>query len=855
MKKRLLLSLLAIIMVVCMFSFASCKKDDDPADESSTNTEDQSDTTSTEGPEDETTTGGDQSSTGGDQTSSKDDETTTGGPDKPGPSGDQLVYSTTFKNVRYLRIAAIGEDTVTVKFNVYDAPADLSYEIKYSNKPITAENFDKATNADATISGSGSEKTVVIKNMKVDAKTGYYIAARSKQGTTIGTIETVRAGKVDLIPVKYGQTVGSVYHGETLRDLSKLFDEQDTKYRSGFYFPSTRMGQLFAEGNTDGKYGMNLSPIIDLEYVHYVDYVYIYYDTAYDITVRWAIDEVDFMAPDSEWDGVYEAFDNADKGWCEVEIADKARYVQVVFKDGEAPVEVMVYGYAVAEGDPVAQTEHQRPTLGEMMGICGFVAAGGGNCTVEQLSCATVLREYHNFGWSYNDKFYPKKASFFSGSMGNFDALYKAYTEAGIEVVPCPQWATSNNPAKIYENGALRVATYWEKFSASSYKTYADAMFIMAARYGHTNSPELVAIQKTHVQSTSLVNDQMTGLGYINWIELGNEPNGEDNLGYTPYQLAALTSAAYDGHGKTLTLDNANLDPETEYHLGIKNADPNMKVAMSGLAGIGSNYVGSMIYWMKANREDGQVSMDAFNVHNYCCTTYSLNGVEIKVGAAPEEWTSYGIDGLANALSYLITARDKYYPEKEVWLTEFGWDTNWSYETMTAAHAYGEYSSRQVQAMWLTRAYLILSALGIDKATMYMCEDVGGTTDEFSVGKYGTCGVFDGQGKAKDSYYYLYTLKETLGNMTFIQEIDSGRGDVWIYQFADEEGNVGYAVWCPTSDGTKVADYELYIGADSAVLTEAVNEDKDGVQTNLTATNGTVKINVSENPVYVVVNK
>jgi hypothetical protein len=225
---------------------------------------------------------------------------------------------------------------------------------------------------------------------------------------------------------------------------------------------------------------------------------------------------------------------------------------------------------------------------------------------------------------------------------------------------------------------------------------------------------------------------------------------------------------------------------------------------------------------------------------------------------------------------------------------------------MTSAHAYntedlngdGEISefemvmrAREIQGMWLVRAYILLASCGVDKATMYMCEDAA-DDDVGAIGKYGTCGIwatartadenryqiFDATlynekgekvkidnengekvdkievyevktvslndkgeevttseyfrtdndqkivapegGKisteykmeAKDAYYYMYTLYKTLGSMTFVKEIDSGNKDVWIYEFADDNGKVGYAVWCPTSNGTKVEDYKLYVG-------------------------------------------
>ena len=401
------------------------------------------------------------------------------------------------------------------------------------------------------------------------------------------------------------------------------------------------------------------------------------------------------------------------------------------------------------------------------------------------------------------------------------------------------------------------------------------------------------------------------GRNYIQWIEIGNEPNGEDQAGATPYQLAALQSAAYDGHQRTLLADVYNPDQFT-YFFGGKNADPDIKLAMAGLAGLGNRYITSMVYWMRGNRTDGCIAIDAFNYHTYFGKYFTLNGQQICVGVSPEEY------GLADALSRLIEWRDKYYPGVEIWLTEFGWDTNQSYETMTSAHAYGDYvdtpygkvmRAREIQGMWLTRAFLIMSAIGMDKATLYMCEDTG-TNEVTAVGKYGTCGIWayeyledgsavrldadgkraikitetDSEGKetskwvlvddrtkeanatnniessysmvAKDGYYYLYTLKNTLGDKRFVKELATGRDDIWVYQYESDSGETAYAAWCPTSNNTVVNNYKLYVGdVESAtlVVSDSKNKDIDGVQTALEVVDGFVTIQVTENPCYVVV--
>ncbi len=838
MRKRILLIALALVLALTCVFLASCiKTPDDPSSSSSD------------------------------------------GPDGPQSAGGNV------SNVRYLRVSELKDGNVTIKFNAY--VSGLSYDIRYSDKVITEENFDSATKANASVSGSG-EITAVISGLGASLNKAYYIAVRPYVGSESnhGQMLTVRAGGNMLIPIDYTGSIMNVYHGESLRDFSKLFDEQDDKYVSSLYRPETSIGTIYppptagdrvtynpeGENVVENKVGMTLGPIVDMEFNHYVTTVKLYYgdlngkyivkdnkvvfdtDTAFSnkVTVRWSTKYVDFASDNDAWDGYFEfdASDLDDRNWNDVAINAEARFVQVVFADGEAPNEIMIYGYQSSENEKIASTLRPLPTMGEMMGMCGFVAGGGGKTPIESVSCTTVLREYHNFGWSYNETAYPGMASrFIDGNMGNFDTQYKSYNAAGINVIPCVQWQGGGNIGRkvdsdglpIKENGKYVDASYFEKFDPDVYFLYADNMFCFAARFGSNTSTDLLSIYRKHCSNAI----DAVGVGALTWLEFGNEPNGEDQAGMVPYQLAALQSASYDGHQKTMVSSKT----DEGYHLGAVNADPNMKVAMAGLAGVGGRYITSMCYWLRANRTDGKVAMDAFNFHSYFSNTFYMNGTYIQVGVSPEYYN------IVDQVTKITQFRDKYYPDNEVWITEFGWDTNPSYETMTAAHAYGEYDSHQVQAMWLVRAYLLFSSCGIDKATMYMCEDV--SYDVTAVGKYGTCGVvgFDKDGKEyfKDSYYYLYTLKNTLGDYRFEKELDSGRDDVWIYQFKTDDGETAYAVWCPTMDGTKVADFELKIAGSSATLVQAVDLDKDGVSSDLTVSNGAVKINVSENPVYVVV--
>lgn len=743
-----------------------------------------------------------------------------------------------------------------------------------------------------------------------------------------------------------------------------------------FYYPAGYAFHNHTRTAFDERFGTLISPIFDLEFNHYIDSVYLYYarfevekdfynkegvyfcrnidcpnygydklidpknvgedkacpkcgkadymeytsfQISRDVVVRWAKNAADFQTPDA-WDGSITLTQDqlASGGWTEIEIGAEIRYLQVSFVDGGSPEEVLFYGYQTSESDEtiIGETIRELPTMGELMGQCALLGSGGGYCTIEQLSATTVVREYHNVGWSYSNTSFPNKSTLLANTVvGNFDATYKLFSEseANLLIIPCLQWNESSSPARVYdyETGKLSgtIATWEEKYDPQTYAAIADLIYQYAARYG---SSKMGYLYENAVKHSDMTSDATVGRNYIQWIEIGNEPNGEDQAGATPYQLAALQSAAYDGHQRTLLADVYNPDQFT-YFFGGKNADPDIKLAMSGLAGLGNRYITSMVYWMRANRTDGCIAIDAFNYHTYFGKSFTLNGQTITVGVSPEEW------GLADALSKLIEYRDKYYPDVEIWLTEFGWDTNQSYETPTSAHVYGEYEdtplgiikrAREIQGMWLTRAFLIMSAIGMDKATLYMCEDVY-TNEMTAVGKYGTCGIWayefledgspvcldadgnravqitekDADGKdvtkwvlvddmktpanttgisissnnhmvAKDGYYYLYTLKNTLGDKRFVRELATGRDDVWVYQYESDEGDVAYAAWCPTSNDTVVNSYKLYVGdVASATLVEADsdNKDIDGVHTELEVVNGFVTIRVTENPCYVVV--
>ncbi len=619
-----------------------------------------------------------------------------------------------------------------------------------------------------------------------------------------------------LLPIDYENMT---YVGTSLKDFSPMFDEQMsigniylTPDISKHQAPKSALELLDADNDgdlTDKDKAHVFEVTVDFGLKCYVECFYVYFgsDSA-SITAE--------AGTPFSYEEKYEMKDLG-KGWHKIEIDYETRYVNLLFDNEHSPWEILFYGYATSKYEPVNTEAHNYKDFSYFLGANGNRIDSDGK---KNIKCASYFRDYINWAWLYDKSKYPNEAvSFGDNVTSTYTSAYSSLTKRhGVQCVPCFMFP---NVSPALEG--------MDKTDPNAYVMYSELIYQTALRFGNNplNTEDLI-------YTTS--GGTRMNLDYITWIEAGNEPNGEGNDGFTPYELAALTSCAYDGHVNTVKT-------ESKSGVGIKNADPNMKLAMAGLAGIQTRYIKSMVFWMENNRSDGKVAMDAFNVHTYCKKLISFNGYRVYVGVCPE------IGGITDEVKELCEYRDKYYPDIEVWVTEFGWDTNTSYETENACHPYANFTARQLQAMWLVRAYFMFASVGVDRAAMYMIRDEG--DEATGIGKYGTSGVVTVDGEYKDSYYYISTLKATMNDMHFAEIIDSGNENVWIYRFENGEGKSCYALWCPTMDDIKVDGFKLNIDGTKATLTEFENGDTDGVSTPLTVKDGRVTVNVSEKPILI----
>lgn len=276
-----------------------------------------------------------------------------------------------------------------------------------------------------------------------------------------------------------------------------------------------------------------------------------------------------------------------------------------------------------------------------------------------------------------------------------------------------------------------------------SYRVISKLCYNIAAKYGN-----VVHVQEDmHIHFSGgrpETESYASGLKYIQGIEVENEAD-KTWWGFpayeTPEEFAALMSAVYDGHmGQAKDEDNV-----TKYY-GIKQADPNMKVISMGTAGVVLGYWLRALLWWKSNRTDGKVPFDVASVHQY----YSNIGTDQAAASGSIHFAVPVEEGVLSPegshLLQLSELRDRYFPDKEIWITEFGYgecgapNTRSRYQCYTqpgrvvGAWSIPDLHRSEVKAAWTIRGCLKFMEEGIDLINYYSTES---ETNWFHTGQYG----------------------------------------------------------------------------------------------------------------------
>ena len=509
------------------------------------------------------------------------------------------------------------------------------------------------------------------------------------------------------------------------------------------------------------------------------------------------------------------------------------------------PTEIELYGSHTPAGPSNAPARTKNIKLKDLFGVNGYEWNFQDGAHTESLVEAKVtaaksfsgLRHYMDWEkleadegvYSYN----PTR----SGSW-NYDLIYQRLKQENIEVLAClktlPHWMLASYPEgeRDSENVPVR---YGKDFKDPlSYIEQAKVAFQYAARYGSNKNvnPALLSVSTIPRWTNDSPNEIKIGLDLIKYIECDNERDKwwKGRKGYqTSREYAANLSAFYDGHKNTMG-----------HAIGVKNADPNMKVVIGGMV-TGPDFLKGMVDWCKefrGYRADGSVNLcwDVVNFHLYTDDASSSQGGNSTRGAAPEKTNANEI--LAN---FVKTAKEVSQGQP-VWNTEAGYDLHQS--SPLKAIPIGSKSAQQTQADWILRTSLFSARHGVEKVFYYQMYDDNPEYDWM----FGTSGLInDDFSRRPVADYFVqtsklfgdYVYKETIHNDPLVDRYELNGKSLYILAVPDEVG--------------RTAEYTLNLGGSGAasVYTPTVGSDNMAVeQKNIV--NGKITVTASETPIFVI---
>ena len=181
-----------------------------------------------------------------------------------------------------------------------------------------------------------------------------------------------------------------------------------------------------------------------------------------------------------------------------------------------------------------------------------------------------------------------------------------------------------------------------------------------------------------------------------------------------------------------------------------------------------------------------------------------------------------------NSLKELIAYRNDNYNGIEILLSDFGWDTvNTESECYIAPLT--DYTSEEIQSMYMLRAYLILNGMDVDKASYSTLNDTA-TNGE---------GIISKDGTKKLSFSIIEMLKSKMNGMFFKEAILNGENNIYCYKYENSKGKIAYAIW---SEGS--ASYDL-TGITGNVTVSTYDKNEGGYISTSQEVNNTLTLNTN----------
>jgi len=198
---------------------------------------------------------------------------------------------------------------------------------------------------------------------------------------------------------------------------------------------------------------------------------------------------------------------------------------------------------------------------------------------------------------------------------------------------------------------------------------------------------------------------------------------------------------------------------------------------------------------------------DALNIHLY---SYANDSLGEYIALPPEDPRS-PVNSIRNMLRY----RNKFAPHAEVWVTEFGYDSDGAGE---ACH-HSNCIDAQKQAAWGIRGVLKLLKEGADRVYWYFYANEA--TDSYLHSRSGLTASASNDYKPKPLYHAFKTMMETLRN-TKLASIVEENSEYSIYEFVDQTNGDSFLVaWMHHYDNPefgRTIDHQIFKNVTEALM-------------------------------------
>lgn len=476
--------------------------------------------------------------------------------------------------------------------------------------------------------------------------------------------------------------------------------------------------------------------------------------------------------------------------------------------------------------------------------------------------------------------------------LGSYSEFMPLFTNLSPEfrVGPKPPRDAMPNPGQnpnftIYPVNANGDEDWSQTSNPNAYLWYADWINQFTRRYGSTPTVNRNTLKLHPLEYTA------SALNAVGYMEIWNEQDknfvGQQGSSWrkiTQFEsadYAALASASYDGHVNTMIAENPdgednNGDPiiHPDYVVGTNSADPNMKYVFGALTefdDLAIQYVDDVKAWCEVNRAGAEkvFPFDVVNFHHYSDNNWiGNNGPDaegfIPPAVSPEDDNYNGV----TFKEQLVKVKEHFsnpangYGNVELWMSEFGYDTNENSPLRTPTiMANGITSDQQeIQGQWIVRTYLEIASAGWDRAMQFCIRDTD--TDSKNPITFESSGLVrdrENNHAPKKSYYYVYTMKENLRGTKFDRDdSENYSNNIRVYRFRNSEsGEYVYAIWSPTSENRQLNNVRIDLPPNTSQATVVTSEvgDINGVRTSLSIQSDasgkfTIVPSISERPVY-----